>query len=182
MIFKNLFVNGLVLIQPKIFEDDRGFFYESFHKQKFLENGIHLDIVQQNHSGSKKKILRGLHYQIKNSQGKLVRVLKGEIFDVAVDLRKSSSTYGKWEGVVLSEENKHLLWIPPGFAHGFYVMSDWAEVEYSTTDIYSPEHERTIIWNDPDLNISWPIPDGEKPILSSKDSQGKSFKDAEIYE
>lgn len=182
MIFKNLFVNGLVLIQPKIFEDDRGFFYESFHKQKFLENGIHLDIVQQNHSGSKKNILRGLHYQIKNSQGKLVRVLKGEIFDVAVDLRKSSSTYGKWEGVFLSEENKHLLWIPPGFAHGFFVMSDWAEVEYSTTDIYSPDNERTIIWNDPDLNISWPIPDGEKPILSSKDSQGKSFKDAEIYE
>jgi dTDP-4-dehydrorhamnose 3,5-epimerase len=182
MILKNLFVNGLVLIQPKIFEDDRGFFYESFHKQKFLENGIHLEVVQQNHSGSKKNILRGLHYQIKNSQGKLVRVLKGEIFDVAVDLRKSSSTFGKWEGVVLSEENKHLLWIPPGFAHGFFVMSNWAEVEYSTSDIYSPEYERTIIWNDPDLNISWPIQVGEKPILSIKDCQGKSFKDAEIYE
>jgi dTDP-4-dehydrorhamnose 3,5-epimerase len=182
MIFRNLFVNGLVIIQPKSFEDDRGFFYESFHKQKFLEGGIHLDIVQQNHSGSKKNILRGLHYQIKNSQGKLVRALKGEVFDVAVDLRKTSPTFGEWEGVVLSEENKQLLWIPPGFAHGFFVMSDWAEVEYCTTDIYSPEHERTIIWNDPDLNIAWPIPDGEQPILSTKDSQGKLFKDAEIYE
>lgn len=182
MIFKNLFVTGLVMIEPKSFEDDRGFFYESFHKQKFLEGGIHLDIVQQNHSGSKKNILRGLHYQIKNSQGKLVRVLKGKVFDVAVDLRKTSPTFGEWEGVILSDKNKHLLWIPPGFAHGFFVMSDWAEVEYCTTDIYSPEYERTIIWNDPDLKIAWPIPDGEYPILSTKDSQGKLLKDAEIYE
>ena len=172
----------MVIVKQKLFSDDRGFFFESFHKQKYKEHGIDLDIVQQNHSRSKKNILRGLHYQINNSQGKLVRVLIGEIFDVAVDLRKNSPTFGKWEGVVLSEENRHILWIPPGFAHAFFVMSEWAEVEYSTTDIYSPEYERTIIWNDSDLNIAWPIPDDEQPILSTKDSQGKLFKDAEVYE
>lgn len=182
MDFAKLKLNGLVIIKPNLFIDDRGFFFESFHKQKYQENGIDIDIVQQNHSRSKKNILRGLHYQIKNSQGKLVRVLKGEIFDVAVDLRKNSTTFGKWESVVLSEENKQLLWIPAGFAHGFFVISDWAEVEYSTTDIYSPEYERTIIWDDSDLNIAWPIPDDEHPILSTKDSKGILFKDAEIYE
>ncbi|MDO9085539.1 MAG: dTDP-4-dehydrorhamnose 3,5-epimerase [Anaerolineaceae bacterium] len=182
MIFNELPLTDLFLIKPRIFEDDRGFFYESFHQGKFQINGIDINIVQQNHSGSKKNILRGLHYQIKNSQGKLVRVLKGEVFDVAVDLRKSSPTFGCWEGINLSDENKNELWIPPGFAHGFYVLSNWVEVEYSTTDFYDPQSERTIIWNDPELNIKWPIPDGEKPILSDKDSQGKLFKDAEIYE
>ena len=182
MNFDKLTLNGLVVVKPKIFSDVRGFFFESYHLKSYLEFGIDLMIAQQNHSGSKKNILRGLHYQIKNSQGKLVRVLKGEVFDVAVDLRKSSSTFGKWESVILSDENKHLLWIPPGYAHGFYVMSDWAEIEYSTTDFYYPEHERTIIWNDPDINIKWPIPVSDKPILSDKDSQGKLFKDAEFYE
>ena len=182
MEFETLKLNGLLLIKPKIFSDERGFFFESFHKAKFSEMGIDIDILQQNQSGSKKKILRGLHYQIKNSQGKLVRVIRGEVFDVAVDLRIESTTFGKWEAVVLSEENKNILWIPPGFAHGFYVISDWAEVEYCTTDIYRPEYERTIIWNDPDLSINWPISDGELPILSEKDTQGKLFKDAEIYE
>jgi dTDP-4-dehydrorhamnose 3,5-epimerase len=182
MIVEELSLSGLVAIKPKIFEDERGFFYESFHQEKFMRNGIEVNIAQQNHSGSKKNILRGLHYQIKNSQGKLVRVIKGQIYDVAVDLRKSSSTFGKWESIILNEDNKKLLWVPSGFAHGFLVMSDWAEVEYSTSDFYSPEHERTIIWNDPDLNIQWPFPAGGQPILSDKDSQGKLFKDAEIYE
>lgn len=182
MNFEKLNLKDLVLVKPKIFSDDRGFFFESYHRNTYLEFGIDLMIAQQNHSGSEKNILRGLHYQIKNSQGKLVSVLNGEIFDVAVDLRKSSSTFGKWESVILSSENKHELWIPPGFAHGFYVMSDWAEVEYSTTDFYSPEHERTIIWNDPELNIKWPISEGEDPILSPKDGRGILFKDAEIYE
>jgi len=182
MEFLKLSLRGLYVIKPKIFSDERGFFYESFHEGKYHNEQINIEIKQQNNSGSKKNILRGLHYQIKNSQGKLVRVLRGEIFDVAVDLRKYSSTFGKWEGVSLSNENKHLLWIPPGFAHGFFVLSDWAEVEYSTTDFYFPEHERTIIWSDPDLNIKWPIPVGEKPILSEKDSHGKLLKDAETYE
>jgi dTDP-4-dehydrorhamnose 3,5-epimerase len=182
MQFEKFSLDGLVLIKPKIFQDERGFFYETYHKEKFTQNGINFNIAQQNHSGSKKNILRGLHYQIKNSQGKLVRVLKGEIFDVAVDLRKLSPTFGKWEGIVLSDENRHQLWVPPGFAHGFYVISDWAEVEYCTTDFYAPEYERTIVWNDPDLDIRWPIRDGMKPILSEKDNQGRLFREAEIYE
>ena len=182
MIFEELSLSSLIAIKPKIFEDERGFFYESFHQKKMQLNGIEINITQQNHSGSKKNVLRGLHYQIKNSQGKLVRVIKGQIYDVAVDLRKSSSTFAKWEGIILNEDNKKLLWVPSGFAHGFIVMSDWAEVEYFTTDFYNPDGERTIIWNDPELNIEWPIPEGGKPILSAKDIQGKLFKDAEIYE
>lgn len=182
MIFEELSLSGLITIRPKIFKDERGFFYECFHQYKLQLNGIEINIAQQNHSGSKKNVLRGLHYQINNSQGKLVRVIKGQIYDVALDLRKSSSTFAKWEGIILNEDNKKLLWVPSGFAHGFLVMSDWAEVEYSTTDIYSPEYERTIIWNDSDINIKWPIPEGVKPILSAKDSQGKLLKDAEVYE
>jgi dTDP-4-dehydrorhamnose 3,5-epimerase len=182
MLFEELSLKGLISIKPKIFEDERGFFYESFHQKNFLLNGIEINITQQNHSGSKKNILRGLHYQIQNSQGKLVRVIKGKIFDVAVDLRKSSPTFAKWEGIILDEENKELLWIPSGFAHGFFVMSNWAEVEYCTTDFYNPDGERTIIWNDPNLNINWPIAPDEYPILSLKDRQGKILKDSEIYE
>jgi len=182
MIFEELALSGLIAIKPKIFEDERGFFYESFHKNKFQINGIEINISQQNQSGSNKNVLRGLHYQIKNSQGKLVRVIKGQIFDVAVDLRKSSSTFAKWEGLILDEYNKKLLWVPSGFAHGFLVMSDWAEVEYCTTDFYNPDGERTIIWNDPNLGIQWPISTGETPILSQKDSQGLNIKDAELYE
>lgn len=182
MDFEKLSIPDLILIKPVVFGDQRGFFFEGYHQKKFYQNGININIVQQNHSGSKKNILRGLHYQIKNSQSKLVRALKGTIFDVAVDLRKSSPTFGKWEGVILSEDNKFELWVPSGFAHGFFVLSDWAEVEYSTSDFYAPEHERSIIWNDPDLGIEWPIPKGEAPILSKKDSLGKLFMDAEIYE
>lgn len=182
MEFENLSISDLILIKPLVFGDQRGFFFEGYHQKKFYQNGININIVQQNHSGSKKNILRGLHYQIKNSQSKLVRAVKGEIFDVAVDLRKSSPSFGKWEGVILSEENKYELWVPSGFAHGFYVMSDWAEVEYCTSDFYAPEHERSILWNDPDLGIKWPIPKGEAPILSIKDTHGKLFKDAEVYE
>jgi dTDP-4-dehydrorhamnose 3,5-epimerase len=180
--FEKFKLNGLILIKPRIFEDERGFFYESYHKEKYFGEGIQLEIAQQNHSGSKKHTLRGLHYQIQNSQGKLLQVLKGEIFDVAVDLRKSSSTFKNWEGVYLSELNKQQLWIPPGFAHGFFVLSAWAEVEYCTTDFYNPDGERTIIWNDPDLSIKWPIPEGVTPLLSTKDSQGLLLKDADVYE
>lgn len=180
---KNLLIKDIILIQPEIFSDERGFFFESFHVEKFKKKlGIDLKIVQQNHSGSNNNILRGLHYQIKNTQGKLVRVLQGEVFDVAVDIRRSSATFGMWEGVYLSEVNKDILWIPPGFAHGFYVMSKWAEVEYSTTDKYCPEYERTILWNDPDLRIDWPIPRGLQPILSNKDAKGNLLKDAEFCE
>ena len=182
MKFEELPIPDLIVIKPDIFGDERGFFFESYHQEKFMEVGININIAEQNHSGSKKNILRGLHYQIKNSQSKLVRVLKGRVYDVAVDIRKSSPTFGKWEGIILSEENKFLLWVPAGFAHGFYVLSDWAEVEYSTSDFYAPEHERSILWNDPDLDIKWPIEEGEYPILSSKDSDGKLFKDAEFYE
>jgi dTDP-4-dehydrorhamnose 3,5-epimerase len=182
MIFEQLELNGLILINPSVFEDERGFFYESFHQGKYKINGVDIRIVQQNHSGSKKNILRGLHYQIHNSQGKLVRVLKGEIFDVAVDLRKSSPTFGQWEGKLLNEINRSLLWIPQGFAHGFLVMSDWAEVEYSTTDFYDPRSERTLLWNDPDLKINWPLAKSILPILSVKDQNGTSLKESELYE
>ncbi len=182
MFFEELSLKDLIAIRPRIFEDERGFFYESIHINKFKLNGIEINIAQQNHSGSKKNILRGLHYQIHNSQGKLVRVLKGQIYDVAVDLRKSSPTFAKWTGIILNDDNKKLLWIPSGFAHGFFVMSDWAEVEYCTTDFYNPDGERTIIWNDPDLGIEWPINLGETPVLSQKDCEGKKFKDAELYE
>lgn len=182
MYFEELSIRDLISIRPKIFEDERGFFYETFHQKKFKINGIEISIAQQNHSGSKKNTLRGLHYQTINCQGKLVRVLKGQIFDVALDLRQSSPTFAKWASLFLNEDNKKLLWVPPGFAHGFYVLSDWAEVEYCTTDFYNPDGERTIIWNDPDLSIKWPIPKGETPLLSTKDSQGLLLKDAEVYE
>lgn len=182
MAVKRFQIEGLLLIETKIFEDDRGFFFESFHKQKLLEYGLNIDIVQQNCSGSKKNVLRGLHYQIKYSQGKFVRVIKGEVFDVAVDLRKYSFTFGKWEGVILSDTRRESFWIPPGFAHGFCVLSDWAEVEYSTTEYYYPEYDRTIIWNDPDLKIKWPIKTAENIIISEKDSLGKFFREADFYE
>jgi dTDP-4-dehydrorhamnose 3,5-epimerase len=182
MFFEELSLKDLIAITPRIFEDERGFFYESFHQKKFKINGIEINVAQQNHSGSKKNILRGLHYQTHNCQGKLVRVLKGQIYDVAVDLRQSSPTFAKWASLILNDDNKKLLWIPPGFAHGFFVMSDWAEVEYCTTDFYNPDGEHTIIWNDPDLGIKWPIPYGVFPLLSEKDSQGLLLKDADVYE
>lgn len=154
---------------------------ESYQKNRFLEAGIDADFVQDNHSKSYCGILRGLHYQIKQPQGKLLRVIAGEIYDVAVDIRRSSPTFGKWFGTYLSSENKQILWLPVGFAHGFYVTSPEAELLYKSTDYYLPTWERTIAWNDPTINISWPLQD-ELPILSSKDKEGKSFLEAEVFE
>lgn len=170
----------VLLIEPKVFGDDRGFFFESFNKRLFRERtGLEVSFVQDNHSRSRIDVLRGLHYQIKMAQGKLVRVIQGEIFDVAVDLRSKSPTFGHWTGDYLSAENKKQLWIPPGFAHGFLVTSEAAEVLYKATDYYGPEHERCIIWNDPDLAIKWPL--REAPRLSGKDLEGRAFKEAEVY-
>lgn len=170
---------GVFLIEPIVFGDDRGFFYESYNKRTLAEVGITADFVQDNHSRSARNVLRGLHYQIKQPQGKLVRVVAGEVFDVAVDLRRSSPTFGKWVGFELSAQNKHMAWIPPGFAHGFLVRSDHAEFLYKTTDYYAPEHERCIVWNDPEIGIQWPIEN--EPVLSGKDRQGKRLRDAELF-
>ena len=170
----------VLVIEPKVFGDDRGFFFESFNERTFAEKtGVSARFVQDNHSRSARNVLRGLHYQIQQPQGKLVRVTAGEIYDVAVDIRRSSPTFGKWAAVVLSASNRKMCWVPPGFAHGFLVTSDHAEVQYKTTDYYAPEHERCIIWNDPDLAIRWPI-QGE-PILSQKDRAGLPFKQAEVF-
>jgi len=170
----------VLLIEPKVFQDERGFFLESYQKKKFQEIGIVAEFVQDNHSKSCQGTLRGLHYQLKQPQGKLVRVISGEIFDVAVDIRKTSATYGQWVGDYLSAENKRMLWIPEGFAHGFYVTSPAAEVLYKATDYYAPEWERSILWNDPTINIGWPLLD-ELPILSTRDEIGKLLVDAEIF-
>jgi dTDP-4-dehydrorhamnose 3,5-epimerase len=169
-----------IIIEPKVFGDDRGFFYESFNAQRFAEEtGVKAGFVQDNHSKSAQNVLRGLHYQIQNPQGKLVRVVAGEVFDVAVDVRKSSPTFGRWIGVMLSADNKRQLWIPPGFAHGFLVTSASAEFLYKTTDYYAPEHERCIAWNDPAIGIDWPL-SGE-PLLSNKDKLGKMLTEAEVF-
>jgi len=172
-------IPDVLIIEPKVFGDARGFFLESWNERAFLKAGIKARFVQDNHSRSARNVVRGLHYQIKQPQGKLIRVTAGEVFDVAVDIRKSSPTFGKWIGNKLSGENKLMLWIPPGFAHGFSVLSEYAEFLYKTTDYYSPEHERTILWNDPDLAISWPV-SGE-PLLSAKDRQGVPFAKAEAF-
>ncbi|MCJ7703163.1 MAG: dTDP-4-dehydrorhamnose 3,5-epimerase [Anaerolineales bacterium] len=172
-------IPDIILIQPKVFGDQRGFFFETYRASRFSEAGIPDQFVQDNHSGSQKGTLRGLHYQIRQAQGKLIRVISGEIFDVAVDIRRSSATFGKWVGMNLSAENKHQLWVPPGFAHGFYVLSEWAEVMYKTTDFYAPDWERSIAWDDPDLGIDWPIAPGTEPVLSEKDRHGKSLAEAE---
>lgn len=172
-------IPDVMLLEPTIYEDDRGLFFESYNKNKFKElTGVKIDFVQDNHSSSIKNVLRGLHYQIQMPQGKLVRVIVGEIYDVAVDIRRKSSTFGQWTAEYLSAENKKQIWIPIGFAHGFLIISDYAEVLYKTTDYYAPEHERCIVWNDPDLNIEWPIE--IDPELSGKDSQGLRFKNIEI--
>jgi len=173
-------IPDVLIIEPKVFGDERGFFFESFNQKLWQEKtGVTTPFVQDNHSRSGKNVLRGLHYQIKQPQGKLVRVISGEVFDVAVDIRRNSPTFGTWVGETLSAENKRQLWVPPGFAHGFLVLSDTAEFLYKTTDYWAPEHERCIIWNDPDLAIAWPL-DG-MPILARKDSEGKLFKEAEDY-
>lgn len=175
-----LAISDVVLIEPKVFGDERGFFYESFNQVRFEEAiGKSVQFVQDNHSRSVRNVLRGLHYQIQQPQGKLVRVVQGEVFDVAVDLRKSSKTFGQWVGEILSAGNKRQLWVPEGFAHGFVVLSDTAEFLYKTTDYYAPAHERCILWNDPTLRIQWP--DGIQPILSAKDAQGKAFTEAEVF-
>ncbi len=171
-------IPDVLLIEPKVFGDDRGFFFESFNRRAFHEaTGLNVDFVQDNHSKSARNVLRGLHYQLAQPQGKLVRVTQGEVFDVAVDIRKGSSTYGQWVGEILSAENKKQLWIPAGLAHGFVVLSETAEFLYKTTDYYAPQHERCIAWNDPDLAIAWPI-DGQ-PLLSAKDAAGAAFREAE---
>lgn len=171
----------VLIIEPKVFGDARGFFYESFNARAFAEaTGLQVTFVQDNHSRSAKNVLRGLHYQIKQPQGKLVRVVAGEVFDVAVDLRKSSPTFGKWTGALLSAENKRMLWVPEGFAHGFLVLSDSADFLYKTTDYYAPAHERCIAWDDPQIGIQWPLTG--TPTLAAKDAAGKRLGDAEIFD
>lgn len=169
------------LIKPKVFGDERGFFMETWNAKVFAEAGIDATFVQDNHSRSVQHTLRGLHYQIQQPQGKLVRVTRGEVFDVAVDLRKSSPTFGQWVGEVLSEENQLQMWVPPGFAHGFYVMSESADFQYKCTDFYAPEHERCIRWDDERLAIEWPIPERATSTVSLKDAAGTSYSEAETY-
>lgn len=171
---------GVFMLEPRVFGDERGFFLESYNQRAMAGMGIVEPFVQDNHSCSSRNVLRGLHYQVKHPQGKLVRVAEGEIIDVAVDLRKSSPTFGSWEAVRLSGGNKRMLWIPAGFAHGFRVISDKAHVLYKATDFYSPEHERTLAWNDAQLKINWEL-DGE-PVVSAKDQRGVAFRDAEVFD
>jgi len=170
----------VLLVEPRVFGDERGFFYESWNKRAFREAGIDVDFVQDNHSRSRRGVLRGLHYQIEHAQGKLVRATAGEVFDVAVDLRRSSPTFGRSVGIVLSAANKRMLWIPPGFAHGFLVISEDAEFLYKTTDYWYPAHERTLLWNDPRLGIAWPL--SGDPILAAKDAAGTPLTAAETYD
>ena len=171
----------VLLIEPRVFGDERGFFMETFQKENFAAAGIRHDFVQDNHSRSVRGTLRGLHYQLRHTQGKVVRAVLGEVFDVAVDLRRSSPTFGKWVGYLLSAENKRQLWIPPGFGHGFYTVSDWAEVVYKATDYYSPADERSIIWNDRDIAIEWPEQAKDCLTISSKDAQGLQLYEAEVF-
>ena len=173
-------LEGAFVLEPKVFGDARGFFLESYNERAMAEAGIREQFVQDNHSYSSRNVVRGLHYQVRQAQGKLVRVVVGEILDVIVDLRRSSRTFGRWSAVSLSGENKHMLWIPPGFAHGFRVVSESAHVLYKATDYYEPAAERTLAWNDPELKVDWRL-DG-KPIVSSKDQRGISFRDAEKFE
>jgi dTDP-4-dehydrorhamnose 3,5-epimerase len=176
-------IAGLLIIEPQVFTDARGFFFESFNVRTFASlTGLNLVFVQDNHSQSAQHVLRGLHYQIRQPQGKLVRVIQGEVFDVAVDLRHSSPTFGQWHGLRLSEENRRMLWIPAGFAHGFMVLSKTAEFLYKTTDYWAPEHERTICWDDPELAIRWPLGRDDCPMLSDKDRNGKLLRDANVFE
>lgn len=170
----------VVILEPKVFGDARGFFFESYNENAFAAaTGLRPRFVQDNHSRSAKNVLRGLHYQIEQPQGKLVRVAAGEVFDVAVDIRKSSPTFGQWVGVMLSAENRRMMWVPEGFAHGFVVLSEFAEFLYKTTDFYAPEHERCIRWDDPDIGVDWPLQGA--PLLSAKDGRGTPFKDAEPF-
>lgn len=181
MDFKATKIPEVIIIEPTVHSDERGFFMETFRAGEFAAAGIAGPFVQDNHSGSAQGTLRGLHYQIKQAQGKLLQVTQGEIFDVAVDLRHSSPTFGNWVGEILSIDNKKQLWIPPGFAHGFYVMSDWANVIYKTTDYYAPKWDRTLLWNDPEIGIEWPLMDDADPLVSEKDSNGVLLRDADVF-
>lgn len=174
-------ITDVIMIEPRVFGDERGFFMETWNARTFAEAGLNAAFVQDNHSKSSQGILRGLHYQIKQPQGKLLRVTSGEVFDVAVDLRRSSPTFGQWVGVTLSAENQRMLWVPPGFAHGFYVTSESAEFLYKCTDFYAPEYERSLRWDDPELAIDWPLVDGQTPVLSKKDQAGVALGDAECF-
>jgi dTDP-4-dehydrorhamnose 3,5-epimerase len=169
------------ILRPKVFGDARGFFLETWNERAFSELGLSAKFVQDNHSRSAKVTLRGLHYQVQHTQGKLVRVASGKVFDVAVDLRRSSPDFGKWVGAVLSDESHEMLWVPPGFAHGFLVLSETADFIYRCTDFYAPAYERTIRWDDPELGIQWPLPAGMAPLLSAKDSEAGAFRDAETF-
>ena len=181
MEFRPTAIPEIIAIEPRVFGDDRGFFMETFRQTAFAESVGDYMFVQDNFSFSAKHILRGIHYQIHQPQGKLVRVVQGEVLDVAVDLRKSSPTFGQWVGERLSDENKRQLWVPPGFGHAFFVLSETAGFEYKCTDYYAPEHERSIRWDDPDIGVDWQLPDGSQPILSEKDAAAPFLRDAETY-
>jgi len=180
--FNKTKIDGVYIIEPKVFGDNRGYFMETYNKEQFDEAGLNMTFVQDNESKSNKGVLRGLHFQKKHSQGKLVRVTKGEVFDVAVDLRTGSPTYGHWEGVVLNDENKKQFYIPEGFAHGFLVLSDEAVFNYKCTDLYSPEYDGGVMWNDPDINIEWPLDVIENILLSEKDKVHPNLKDLDLRE
>ena len=175
-------IPDVLLLEPQVFYDARGFFMETYHARKLAELGITAQFVQDNHSRSQRGTLRGLHYQLRQAQGKLVRVVYGEIFDVAVDLRRRSPTFGQWTGAILSADNKSQLWIPPGFAHGFYSLSETVDLIYKVTDYYALEWDRTLVWNDPQINVVWPLIDNQPPVLSAKDAQGRLLSQAEVFE
>jgi dTDP-4-dehydrorhamnose 3,5-epimerase len=181
MELERLAIPEVCLLRPRVFGDERGFFLESWNRRTFADLGLDLDFVQDNHSRSQQGVLRGLHYQLQQPQGKLVRVVEGEVFDVAVDLRRSSPTFGRWVGATLSASNHQMLWVPPGFAHGFYVLSANAQFLYKTTDYYLPSAERCLLWNDPALGIDWPIPAGESPLLASKDAAGLPLSACDLF-
>lgn len=182
MIVHDTTLADVKLIEPRVFGDQRGFFLETWSASDFTKVGLDLAFVQDNHSRSAKGVLRGMHYQIRQTQGKLVRVVTGRVYDVALDLRRSSPTFGKWEGFMLSSENKHMLWVPPGFAHGFLCMEDNTDFVYKCTDYYSPQFERTILWSDPSVAIEWPIDDVEDLNVASKDQAGVLFEHADVFE
>jgi dTDP-4-dehydrorhamnose 3,5-epimerase len=182
MIFTPTEIAEVIQVEPRLFGDSRGFNMETYHARKFVEGGISATFVQDNHSRSCRNVLRGLHYQLRKPQGKLVRVVVGEVFDVAVDIRRSSPSFGQWVGRTLSGDNHLMLWLPPGFAHGFYVLSDWAEVAYKLTELYLPEADRSLLWCDPELKIDWHIPASEVPSISVKDAQGLPLSRAEIFD
>lgn len=175
-------IADVLVVEPTVFTDDRGYFLETYNARKLAQAGLNAAFVQDNHSGSRRGTLRGLHYQYRQPQGKLVRVVAGEVFDVAVDLRRGSATFGQWVGVRLSAENKRQLWVPPGLAHGFLVVSEWAEINYKVTDFYAPQWEATLMWNDANVGITWPLAEGEAPVLSVKDAQGKTLPEAILFD